>query len=160
LTFAQAKPTDWSVIAVILEDAQRWLRSRDIPQWIPPFDRDWMEPKIAAGEFFIARLGHYPVAVVRLLRADPFFWGERDDGDALYIHSLAVRREYAGRGLGQQILEWVGDAARGSGRHYLRLDCAADNQSLCAYYERAGFVTLGSIEVGHARMMLFEKAVA
>ena len=149
LTITQATPAEWAVVVAILEDAQRWLRSRDIQQWIEPFDRARIEPKIAAGEFFIARLGHYPVAVVRLLRADQFFWetplrrgrwrgapeGKGDDGDALYIHSLAVRRDYSGRGLGHQLLEWAATEARRLGRHYLRLDCSAGNPPLCSYYE-------------------------
>jgi GNAT superfamily N-acetyltransferase len=160
LEFIPASFDDLPEIAAILEDAQRWLRSRGIPQWTRPFDREWIAPKIAAREFFIARLHERPVAVARLLLSDPLFWGDRDDGDALYVHSLAVRREYSGQGVGQQFLDWAVEEARRSGRRFLRLDCAADNRSLCAYYERAGFIPFGPIEVGHAVMLLFEKPIA
>jgi GNAT superfamily N-acetyltransferase len=160
LTITQATPVEWPEVTAILEDVQRWLRSRGSPQWTRPFDHEWIEPKVAAGEFFIARLNARPIAVARILWSDPLFWGDRDNGDALYVHSLAVLREYAGQGIGQQFLDWAAEEARKSGRCFLRLDCAADNRSLCAYYEGAGFVPLGNVQVGHATMMLFEKPVA
>ncbi|MFL5760905.1 MAG: GNAT family N-acetyltransferase [Thermomicrobiales bacterium] len=188
LTITQATPAEWLEIAAILEDAQRWLRSRGIPQWTRSFDRAWIEPKIVAGEFYIARLQTHSVAVARLLQSDPLFWGDSpqrgrssppgwgrvrerevvhsarggksDDGDALYIHSLAVLRAYAGQGIGRQFLDWVADEARRSGRRFLRLDCTAGNRSLCAYYERAGFIPFETVEVGHEAMMLFEKPIA
>jgi GNAT superfamily N-acetyltransferase len=157
LEFVPASLDDLPEIAAILEDAQRWLQSRGISQWTRPFDREWIAPKIAAGEFIIAQLNQVPVAVARLLWSDPLFWGERDDGAALYIHSLAVRRAYAGQGIGQLFLEWAAEQAQCSGRRLLRLDCDAGNHSLCAYYERAGFTSVCSVQVGHATMMLFEK---
>jgi GNAT superfamily N-acetyltransferase len=160
LEFVPAALDDLPEIAAILEDAQRWLRGRGIPQWTRPFDREWIAPKIVAGEFFIARLDRFPVAVARLLWSDPLFWGERDDGAALYIHSLAVRREYAGQGFGQRFLDWAGEQARSSGRRSLRLDCDAGNHSLCTYYECAGFTPLGPAQVGLATMMLFEKSLS
>jgi GNAT superfamily N-acetyltransferase len=160
LEFVPAALDDLPEITAILEDAQRWLRSRDIPQWTHPFDREWIAPKIAAREFFIARLHERPVAVARLLLSDALFWGDRDDGDGLYVHSLAVRREYSGQGVGQQFLDWAAEEARNSGRRSLRLDCDAGNHSLCAYYERAGFTSLGPAQVGLATMMLFEKPIA
>jgi GNAT superfamily N-acetyltransferase len=157
LVFVPAALDDLPEITAILEDAQRWLRSRGIPQWTRPFDREWIAPKIAAGEFIIARLDRYPVAAARLLWSDALFWGERDDGAALYIHSPAVRRAYAGQGIGLRFLDWAAEQARSSGRRSLRLDCDAGNRALCAYYERAGFTPVCSVQVGHATMMLFEK---
>ena len=34
------------------------------------------------------------------------------------------------------------------GKHYIRLDCWADNAALCAYYRRTGFVFCGSYKEG------------
>jgi GNAT superfamily N-acetyltransferase len=159
LTVAPAVPDDGPVIVGILEGAQRWLATKGIGQWVLPFSAEWIDPKIAAGEFWVVRLRGEPVAVFRLLWSDPFFWGERDDGSAAYVHTLAVRRDHAGQGIGSWVLGWVEDRARAEGRRLLRLDCMADNRALCEYYERAGFVALGSAEVGHATMKLIEKPI-
>jgi len=151
---------DRPAIADILEGARQWLAGRGIKQWAYPFGADWLDPRIAAGEFWVVRLGGEPVAVVRLLWSDPLFWGERDDGSAAYVHTLAVRRDHAGRGIGLWILAWAEEQARATGRRFLRLDCAASNPALFAYYERAGFTALGPAQVGDARVVLFEKPLA
>ena len=59
-----------------------------------------------------------PVATFTLLLDDPKFWGERPP-DAVYLHKLAVRRAYAGRGLGARIVDWVDGEARRLGRPFV-----------------------------------------
>ena len=86
-TVAIATPDDRATIATILQDAQRWLVSRGVVQWTAPFTEEWIEQKIAGGEFQVARVGGIPVGTLRLLWADPLFWGDREWGDAAYIHT-------------------------------------------------------------------------
>lgn len=159
LTIVPAVSHDRPAIAAILEGARRWLADRGINQWGFPFGADWLDPKIAAGEFWVVHLDGEPVAVVRLLWSDPQFWGERDDGSAAYVHTLAVRRNLAGQGIGSWVLNWAEEQAQSAGRSVLRLDCAASNPALFAYYERAGFTALGPAQVGHAEVVLFEKPI-
>ncbi|HKG24765.1 MAG TPA: GNAT family N-acetyltransferase [Thermomicrobiales bacterium] len=160
LTVTPAVPHDRPSIAAILEGARRWMTDQGIKQWALPFGADWLDPKIAAGEFWVVRSGGEPIAVVRLLWADPLFWAERDDGSAAYVHTLAVRRDHAGQGIGLWVLRWAEEKARAAGRRVLRLDCAASNPALLAYYERAGFTAQSLVKVGHATVMLFEKTIA
>lgn len=155
-----ARAADQPAIAAILDEARRWMAGRGIAQWTLPFSDEWIAAKIAADEFWVARLAGEPVAVVRLLWADPLFWGERDDGSAAYVHTLAVRRDRAGCGVGVWLLDWAAAQARARDRRALRLDCAADNRGLCAYYARAGFTARGSARVGSTTVMLFEKILA
>lgn len=101
LTVVPAVPDDRTVIVGILEGAQRWLAAKGIGQWILPFSAEWIDPEIAADEFWVVRLRGNPVAMFRLLWSDPFFWGERDDGSAAFVHTLTVRRDHAGQGIGR-----------------------------------------------------------
>ncbi len=153
---AVATPTDHAAIAAILEDVQHWLASCGIAQWTTLFTDDWIEEKIALKEFHIARLGNTPVAVVRLLWADPRFWRDREQRDAVYIHTMAVRRDHAGLGIGGRVVRWAGKQARDLGRRFLRLDCGVDNLALRAYYRQLGFTTQGSVRVGGTTVMLLE----
>jgi GNAT superfamily N-acetyltransferase len=157
---AVATPGDHAAITAILEDAQRWLVSRGTVQWTAPFTEEWIEQKIAGGEFHVARVGGIPIGTLRLLWADPLFWGDRERGDAAYIHTMAVRRDYAGRGNGARLLDWAAAQAIGNGRRFLRLDCGADNSALGAYYRRLGFTPQGSVGVGSTRVTLFEKELS
>ena len=159
LDLTPASPADLATIAAVLEDARRWLAGRAIAQWPRPFADASIAEKIAAGEFWVARLDGWPVAVVRLLWADPLFWGEREQGDAVYVHTLAVRRDHAGRGIGALVLRWAEGRARARRRRFLRLDYMADNRALVGYYEREGFALLGPARIGAATVMLLEKAV-
>jgi ribosomal protein S18 acetylase RimI-like enzyme len=72
------------------------------------------------------------------------FWPGADD-DAGYIHRIAVRRE--ARGLGVELLKFAERATADAGRKLLRLDCYSGNDALCSYYESAGFVRRGDVEV-------------
>ena len=156
---AVATPDDHAVIAAILEDVQRWLVSRGVVQWTAPFTDEWIERKIAGGEFHVGRVQGTPIGTLRLLWADPLFWGDRDQGDAAYIHTMAVLRSYAGRGIGGRLVDWAGKQASVRGQGFLRLDCGADNPALGAYYRRLGFTSEGSTEIGGTRVTLFEKAL-
>jgi GNAT superfamily N-acetyltransferase len=152
-----AAPADHAAIAAILEDVQRWLANRGIDQWTTPFTDAWIAQSIATGELHIARLHGEPVAVIRLLWADPLFWGNLDRGDAAYIHTMAVRRGHAGCGIGERLVGWAGEQASARGRRFLRLDCREDNPSLGAYYQRLGFTPRGSARVGGTIVTLLEK---
>jgi hypothetical protein len=66
LTVTSARPNDRPAIISILEGAQRWLAAKGIEQWTLPFGAEWIDPKIAAGEFWVVRLRGEPVAVFRL----------------------------------------------------------------------------------------------
>ncbi|KAF9915425.1 hypothetical protein BX616_006181 [Lobosporangium transversale] len=76
---------------------------------------------------------------------DPFdemLWKDIVDdwSDAVYIHRLVVEREYKGYGLGPRALMFAEQEGLKRGKHYLRLDCMADNKLLKKYYrEKAMF---------------------
>jgi len=101
---------------------------------------------------------------LRVLLREPVVWPEAAD-DGVYVHSLAVRRVWAGQGLGLRLLEWAGNRAVFIDRSYVRLDCVANNEFLRRYYEQAGFAERGEIEarypepVGTLRLQRYEKRV-
>lgn len=150
---------DRPAIAAILENARQWLAACGIAQWTQPFGDEWIEQKIAAGEFHLVYREAEPVAVVRLLWQDAVFWGECDQDDAAYIHTLVVHRNQAGRGIGEHILAWAAARARGRGRSLLRLDCGEANRALVAYYLDRGFLPVGEVEVAGEVMSLLERKI-
>ena len=79
------------------------------------------------------------------------------DGRAGYLHGLAVRRDRAGQGLGEELISWcMGEVGR-RGRESLRLDCMGQNPGLCKYYRDLGFIDAGLIVQKHWQWQLFEK---
>jgi ribosomal protein S18 acetylase RimI-like enzyme len=145
--------------AALLEDANRWQKARGSEGWSYPFDDDWMLPRIERGELYLAYLGGEAVAAFRILWEDRPFWGEREVGDSIYLHTFAVRRSKAGLGIGEAVIEHVAGMGRARRRTKLRLDCFLSNASLIAHYERNGFVSVGTIAMKGKMMNLMVKNI-
>ncbi len=130
-----------SVFAMLVEAAE-WTQSRGLRQWFPALFtehlREAIEHQVAAGEVTIARISDRPVGTLTLQWSDEEVWGA-DDRLAGYVHRLAVRRAYAGRGIGRAMLEWAGRQCAIRDRPYLRLDAMESNSGLRAYYQSLGF---------------------
>lgn len=155
-----AAMADVPAIRGVLDEVRAWLAARGSAQWARPFTDEWIAERVSVGEFWIAREGGEVVGVVRMVWADPVFWGELEDGSAVYVHTLATGRIRAGRGTGAAILAAVEHVAEERGRRVMRLDCGAENAALCGYYEGLGFVQVGEKVVGGEVMALYERAIA
>jgi ribosomal protein S18 acetylase RimI-like enzyme len=156
---SEATEADHGAIREILGEACRWLADQGIRQWTVPFGEDYIRRKIAGREFHLVNLAGAPVGVFRLLWSDFEFWGNAPD-NAAYIHTLAVLRKYAGRGVTQRVIAWVAERAKEQGKEYLRLDCMAGNQRLRDYYERLGFTPVGARTVRDFQVTLFQRPIA
>lgn len=82
-----------------------------------------------------------------------------DDTPAYYIHKLAIRRKYAGRGLGRSILSSITALAASHTVAVIRLNCVTANQHLQSYYIDCGFRLIGSSLDEGTEVSLFEKSV-
>jgi GNAT superfamily N-acetyltransferase len=138
----RAVPDDAATVLAVLDDAAAWLAGRGVVQWPARFRPEWIEPGLGNGEVWLAERDGVAVGTLTLQRTDPLW---PDDGLAGYVHRLAVRREAAG--LGRQLLHWAAAEVHEHGRGLLRLDCAAPNRELRRYYESAGFVHRGDVEI-------------
>lgn len=165
LRVVQAEPGDLETVIGLLEEVAAWLESKGINQWPVGWFRDSMAfyaEAIGRGEMYLASVGDEVVGTLRLGWEDANVWPDVAD-DAAYVHTLAVRRTWAGRRLGRRLLEWVEAQAASAGKNYLRLDCITSNDVLRRYYEDAGFAAAGELEVswplGMYPAQRYEKAV-
>jgi GNAT superfamily N-acetyltransferase len=131
---------DTVLVSDILKEAARWLEQSGMPLWQEQdLEPDRISPHVTAGLFFIAELSGDAAGVVRFQLEDTVFWPDVPQGEAAYIHRLAIRRRYAGTGISAEILRWAVERTRSLGRRYLRLDCVASRPRLRAVYESFGF---------------------
>ncbi|WP_433218080.1 GNAT family N-acetyltransferase [Microtetraspora malaysiensis] len=160
-TLRGAVPDDLPSVLSLLADAARWLASQGVRQWpADGFPASRIEPLIETGTMYVLDDGRGPAATVALDgHADPEFWGRDDRPDtARYVHKLAVSRAYAGKGLGEALLDWAGLRAAADGRRWLRLDCSKDNLRLQRYYAELGFRHVRTVDLAHrASGALFER---
>jgi ribosomal protein S18 acetylase RimI-like enzyme len=159
LVIRRARPADLDTVVSMLEEAARWMIRRGIEGWTPDgFSRGRIAIFIESGEMYLAVLDGRPAGTFTLQWSDRETWGDVPD-DAGYIHGLAIRREFAGQGLGLEMLRRAEQMVSRSEREYLRLDCVADNEALNEYYRRAGFTHRGSSVVRGLAVALYEKQV-
>ena len=146
-----ALPVEVGIALSILMEASSWLSSRGIDQWpmewiISPPLRAWMAERARQGELYFAETERAKVAVFSLIKVqsegDLLLWGA-DTGNSAYLHSLAIRRSCAGRGLGRDLLGHAEKIASKSGKKLMRLDCIKENPVLRQWYEKAGYVLKG-----------------
>ena len=85
---------------------------------------------------------------------DRELWGEEGHEGALYLHRLAISRNYAGKALGQDMMRWAEEGIRFVGKDRIRLDCIANNPVLNDFYSRIGYAFKGQAPSGFNK---FEK---
>jgi ribosomal protein S18 acetylase RimI-like enzyme len=142
----QANEADVDAIVAILQAAAAWLKNKGIEQWKWPdqFSPDRIANEVQNGQFWVARCHNEVIGTFKLQHTDPVFWPE-DGVAALYLHSLAIDRRFAGCGLGRELLRRTEVMAATQNKEFLRLDCMAENAALCGYYRRAGFEPCGHV---------------
>ena len=159
LQVREAGASDLDAVISILEEAARWMVSQNIEGWTPDgFSRDRIADLIEGGEMYLAVLDGEPVGTFAIQWSDRETWGNVSD-DAGYVHGLAIRRDFAGMGLGRELLGRAEHMVSLAKRAYLRLDCVADNEALNEYYRRAGFGYRGRSVVRGLAVNLYEKRV-
>ena len=149
LSIRPANSDDAATVSAALVEAAQWLEAAGMRLWrAEELHESEIAADVASGLFFIAECDGIAAAVVRFQLEDPLFWPDVPLGDAAYIHRLAVRRQFAGRGISTTILSWAAERTRSLGRGWLRLDCEASRPKLRAIYERFGFRHHSDRQVG------------
>jgi len=156
----RAALSDLPQVLAILSESSRWERDRKISDpWPYPFPVERVVPGLERGEVFLAFLEEpAPVATVNLSWDDARFWGPQPPV-AGYVHRLAVRPRFGGRGLGRALIQWAAERVRSEQRAFLRLDCLASNARLCRYYTDLGFEPRGLVTVDGFVCAKFERPV-
>lgn len=159
----QAKPEDADAVMALLLKTAQWFKSKGSSQWSALLDGEDSHNTrevIKHGNVFVFKEGEKIAAMVILLTdASPWdidLWGEEDQENSFYVHRLAIDRDYAGRGLGKAVLEWVEHGIAIEGKPQIRLDCIGTNDTLYQFYSNAGYTHKGLVKGFH----LFEKRSA
>ena len=148
-------------IAAILSEAARWLEEAGMRQWRgDELSEARIAADVAGGLFFLAGCDGRAAGTIKFQLEDPLFWPDLPQGEAAYIHRLAVRRCFAGQSVSTVLMQWAVERARNLGRHYVRLDCEASRPKLRAVYERFGFRHHSDRQVGPYFVSRYEYSVS
>lgn len=172
LRIAQAADTTENLLAIIrlIEEASAWLSLKGTDQWQRPWPsrrkRDARVRRgLERGMTWIVWAADRAVATVSAATAPKLkVWSEADcdlRAPAVYAHRLVVARDFAGWGLGAQLIDWTG--LRGHqeyGAKWIRIDVWSSNLALHQYYTKRGFESCGECpNRKYPSGMLFQKEI-
>ena len=156
----RARESDTPLVSSVLCEAATWLRERGTPLW----SEDDLLPEalmhdVRSGLYHLALMGETAAGTLKLQESDPLIWPDVEADEALYLHRLAVRRQFAGGQLSRALLDYAAVLARHTGRRYLRLDCDASRVRLRELYRSMGFRHHSDHLAGSFAVARFEKAI-
>jgi len=147
LSLSVAQKADLKIIATILTEATNYKLDRNDMIW---GKESWTKTEVLdmmrQSTVFVAKRNEEIVGTVSLKWEDKRIWGEQPP-TAGYVHRLAVKDTFHGKNIGKQIIDELAKYVLENGRSILRLDCEANNFSLCKYYEKLGFNKVGTMQI-------------
>ncbi|MHB9025165.1 MAG: GNAT family N-acetyltransferase [Armatimonadota bacterium] len=150
LSIVQVGEEELDRLMALFQEVSDWLLSRGIRQWRRMFTdagRAYVAARFLTDDVYLVFLGDVPVATFAIRWQETTLWGVAGtDGQAGYLHGLAISRKVGGQGIGKALIAWVETQIVARGRRYIRLNTAAGNPGICNYYERAGFQSRGIVE--------------
>ena len=145
----RATMRDIESVSSVLTEAAQWLRERGMPMWRnKELTAERISSDVTAGQFFLAECAGEAVGIIKFELQDTLFWPDIPADESVFVHRLAVRRQFAGGKLSELLLRWAVERGKSLGKRFLRLDCEASRPRLGAVYERFGFRRHSDRQVG------------
>lgn len=143
-------PGDVPTILRLYDLASEHMRKAGAVVVWPAFERALVETEVAEGRQYKLVVDGEVACVWVVALADADIWGQRERGDAVYVHRIATNPAFRGRGFVQRVTDWAAGFAHGRGLRYVRLDTMGENRKLIDVYTGAGFAFLGMHDVPDA----------
>lgn len=137
----QATLQDCVVIESIFLDVIDWMTQKHISNLWTKQNMSWhaLSQHYSIEDFYVYCINNKPVGCLALTDEDKVYWPDIPAGKSLYIHKLAVKREFSGRGISKKLIDYSKNLAHTRGISAIRLDCNMSRGKLCELYESQGF---------------------
>jgi ribosomal protein S18 acetylase RimI-like enzyme len=158
-TISDVKSAEAPRVLAILRERAQWLQAKGLDQWkeFVAGGEDILARRFREGMVLLVERGGQDAACAVLQWKDPF-WGDLGaDGRSVWVHSLAVRRTFAGRGLGKRLLAFIESMGLASRKDFCRLDVIEANGRLKAYYRALGYKETAVQDFNGKALRLMEK---
>jgi GNAT superfamily N-acetyltransferase len=141
----QADKKDILIIERILLNAVIWMKDHGLQNQWNENSIKWnsLSKDYEITDFYINYQKEVPVACVAITDLDLKYWPAIPKGKSLYIHKLTVMREFAGKGISKELIDFAKEISLKRGINSLRLECNLQRDKLRSLYEREGFIYAG-----------------
>ena len=121
MEISKTSPDDLGTMRNMWDAAVTFQKDTGNPVW-PGFPENLMLKEIEDGLNYKITSENIILCYFSIAFSDPVIWGEREKGDALYLHRGVTNPAFRGLGLTHFIFEWARVMARLTGRKYIRID--------------------------------------
>ena len=129
---------DLDTIYGLFESAIVYQKKNTYPVW-KGYDKTALTKDIKEGNQYKIIIGNQIAMLFSVCYSDPLIWGERENGDALYLHRIVVNPEFKGKKLFAMVLAWSIFHGRLNHLPLIRMDTWAENPIMINYYKSFGF---------------------
>ncbi len=136
---------DLEFIYSLFEEAIAYQKRKNYPAW-NGFDKDVLVKDVEQKQHYKIIIDQEITCVFSVLKADPLIWGEREKGDAIYLHRIVVNPKHKGVRQFDKILRWAINYVTHLNRKLIRMDTWAHNSNIIDYYKSYGFEFLGNFK--------------
>lgn len=139
----------------VMKEVAKWGREQGFRVWLD----EWLTPEELLTDeakpenFCIGEIDGKIACAFILQRSDSDYWKDSSDVQAVYLHKLCVRREYAHRNMTKIVIEAIKEECRKHGIKYIRLDTGLDEKVVRKIYLNAGFKIVDIIDFDNGRSM-------
>lgn len=149
-----AVPEDLKVLVAMRQERISWLAERGSDQWqvgltVDGF-ADRVAASIAANQTYVAvDENHEVIGTIAVDKwTNPDLWSETELAESVIVHRMITWPRATNSGIGAVLLKHANKIALNLGCPWVRLDAWTNNTDLHAYYQRAGFRHVRTVD-GH-----------
>jgi hypothetical protein len=138
--------SDVDEILSLYEAAKKLQTQKKMVIW-PLFEKSFIIMEIQEGRQWKIISNNVIACNWAITFEDKEIWGEKDNGDAIFIHRICTNSALRGNRYIDTITEWSKEYARQTGKQFVRLDTLGNNTKLIEHYTSAGFEFLGMVKL-------------
>lgn len=146
----------------VMREVAAWGRERGFRVWLD----EWLTPnelltdEIKPENFCIGKVNGEVACAFILQNTDVQYWGNTPVNEAVYLHKLCVRREFAHQSMTKSVVEAIRKECKKNGVKYIRLDTGLDEKVVRKIYLNAGFKIVDIIDYENGKSLaLYELEV-
>lgn len=138
MTIEHTTIADLDFIYGLFDSAIAYQTRKKFPVW-RGYDKSVLIKECTDGNQYKILIDGSIAIVFSVCYEDKIIWEDREDGNAIYLHRIAVNPAFKGRKLFGEILTWAIAHAKSKGLRFIRMDTWAENPAMSEYYKSFGF---------------------
>lgn len=146
----------------IMKEVAEWGRKKGLRVWLDEWltKEELITDEAQPINFCVGKIKDESVCAFILQETDSNYWPFARKDEAVYLHKLCVRREYAHMEMTKKLIEAIKKECKLRGKKYIRLDTNLDEKVVRKIYLDVGFkiVKILDYDNGHS-MALYEMEV-